>query len=188
MDNVKVFLAEGFEEVECLTAVDILRRGGLTVSMVSVTGSLWVTGAHGISIKADVLFENAVNDKADILVLPGGMPGAKHLQEHKKLGALLVSEANKKTLIGAICAAPAVLGRLHLLEGKRACCYPGFEGELLGAEVLKEPVVVDERIITSRGMGTAIAFSLALLKQIKGEAQAKQVADSILYSEGSKTV
>ena len=159
MAKVCVFTADGFEEIEGLTVVDLLRRAGAEVLMVSVGEGLTVRGSHDIELKADVLFEEAEYGDADILVLPGGMPGTLNLRNHEKLCALLKEFAAKDKKIAAICAAPMILGELGILKGKRATCYPGFEEKLFGAEVCTERVVRDGNLTTSRGLGTAISFA-----------------------------
>ncbi|MGN0400213.1 MAG: DJ-1 family glyoxalase III [Blautia sp.] len=181
MANVCVFFANGFEEVEGLTVVDLLRRAGEAVSMVSISDSLYVTGSHGIQIKADSLFEQAECEKADLLVLPGGMPGTLHLGEHKGLCELLVKFNNEGKKVAAICAAPGVLGANGILKGRKATCYPGCEDKLKGAVLCTEEVVRDGNVTTSRGVGTAIAFGLELIAQLEGEVKAHQIKKSIVY-------
>lgn len=181
MKKVSVFFADGCEEIEALTVVDILRRAGVCTEMVSVTGELKVTGAHNIGIQTDVLFEGAGFSDAEMLVLPGGMPGTLHLQEHEGLRALLCAYHEKNKYVAAICAAPSVLGGLGILEGRKACCYPSFEEKLLGAEVVMEPVVRDGNVITGRGMGTAIPFALKLTEALYGSEKAEEIRKSILF-------
>jgi 4-methyl-5(b-hydroxyethyl)-thiazole monophosphate biosynthesis len=181
MAKVYIFLANGFEEVEGLTAVDLLRRAGIDITTVSVTGEPFITGSHQIIIKADALFAEVDFADADMLVLPGGMPGTKHLSEHEGLDQLLKEFCAKGKKVSAICAAPSVLGSKGLLKGKKATCFPGFEVALLGAHIKNEVVVVDGNFITSKGLGTAIDFSLAIIKSIKGEAEASNIAKTIQY-------
>lgn len=181
MAKVYIFLAEGFEEIEALTVVDLLRRAGIDINTVSVSGSLQVTGSHRICVTADTLFENTKFDDADMLVLPGGMPGTMHLMEHAGLDSLLRKFCAEKKNIAAICAAPSVLGSKGFLEGKNATCYPGFEDKLTGSNVKNDDVVVDGNIITSRGMGTAIDFSLAIISKLSGENKAREIANKIVY-------
>lgn len=180
MAQVYVFLAEGFEEVEGLTVVDILRRAGIETEMVSIGESLNVKGSHGITVTADRLFELPSLRDGEMYVLPGGMPGTRHLAAHEGLSVLLkqMNAAEKK--LAAICAAPSVLGGLGLLKGQKAACYPGFEEKLVGAEVVRTPVVISGNVTTSRGMGTAIAFALALTAQLKDEKTAKEIQKSII--------
>lgn len=182
MDKVYVFLAEGFEEIEGLTVVDILRRAGVETVMVSVNGQIMVKGSHGIVTAADRVFEDGGFEDGVMFVLPGGMPGTRYLGAHEGLCALLKEKAAQGCRIAAICAAPSVLGGLGLLEGHQAVCYPGFEEMLNGAEVLSDPVAVSGNITTSRGMGTAIPFALALTAQLVGEEKAENLAKSILFA------
>lgn len=180
MKKIYIFLADGFEEVEALTTVDLLRRAGGDVHMVSVSGDLCVHGAHGIDVKADCLFEDAT-DKADMLILPGGMPGTLHLKEHSGLTSLLKSYHESGRFIAAICAAPTVFGHLGLLTGRKACCYPGMESGLTGADVVFDPVAVDGNMITSRGVGTAIPFALTLIETLFGSEKSEEIKASIVF-------
>lgn len=181
MDKIYIFLAEGFEEIEGLTVVDLLRRAKLDITMVSMTQALAVTGSHGIQITADAAFEEVDYTDAGMYVLPGGMPGTLNLGNHEGLVTLLKKAHAENRKIAAICAAPSVLGTSGILEGKKAVCYPGFEDKLTGAEVSEDPVAVDGNIITSRGMGTAIEFSLAIITEFLGEEEAQRIAASIIY-------
>ncbi len=181
MAKVYIFMANGFEEIEGLTVVDLLRRANIEIVMVSITEDLYVTGSHQIMVKTDVLFESVDFSDGDMLVLPGGMPGTKYLAEHVGLDELLKKFQGKGKKLAAVCAAPSVLGSKGLLKGKNATCYPGFEDALLGAHVKNDVVVMDGNIITSRGMGTAIDFSLAIIKSISGEAEAEKIANAIQY-------
>lgn len=181
MKKVYLFLANGFEEVEGLTVVDLLRRAGIECLTVSITGKIPVTSSHNIAIHADRLFEDGPLSDADMLVLPGGMPGTSSLLAHEGLRSLLLSYAADKKYIAAICAAPSVLGANGLLNGKRATCYPGFEQKLTGAAFSKDNVVIDGNIITSRGLGTAIEFALALITTLTDTHMATEVATSIQY-------
>lgn len=177
-----VFLADGFEEIEGLTVVDLLRRAGVLVTTVSVTGQSLVHGAHGIDVQADRLFEEVSCEEQDLLVLPGGMPGTLHLEQHEGLRKVLEKAWDSQQLLAAICAAPSVFGKLGFLKGKKATSYPGFEEALEGAEYLTEEVVQDGRIITSRGLGTAIPFALVLIQNLFDEEKAKEIQESIIYS------
>lgn len=181
MSRVYVFLADGFEEIEGLTVVDLLRRAGIETEMVSIMGRKNVQGSHGIEIMADGLFEAHDYRDAQMLVLPGGMPGTKHLGAHEGLRGLLEEHYQKGTMLAAICAAPSVLGNLGFLKDKMAVCYPGFEDQLLGAKVCQENVAVDGNVITSRGMGTAIDFSLKLVEKLKDLKTAEGLAEGIIY-------
>jgi 4-methyl-5(b-hydroxyethyl)-thiazole monophosphate biosynthesis len=169
MAKVYEFLATGFEELEALAPVDILRRGGQEVITVSVTGSLFVESSHGVTVKADLLFEDTDLGDADLLLLPGGMPGSKNLNVHEGVRAALTSHAAKKRLIGAICAAPMVLGSLGLLQGRRATCSPGFEIYLTGAEYTAELVTEDGNIITGEGPAASMPYAYALLARFIDE-------------------
>lgn len=182
MANVYVFTADGFEEIEGLTVVDLMRRAGAPVQMVSISDGLAVKGSHGIEIKADTFFEDVDFGQADLLVLPGGMPGTLHLGEHQGLTKLLTETAAQGKRVAAICAAPSVLGGLGLLKGKRAVCYPGFEDKLTGAQVGTEEVVTDGNITTSRGLGTAIPFALELISLLFGQEKAEEIGASVIYS------
>ena len=181
MKQVCVFLADGFEEIEGLTVVDLLRRAGIEVTTVSITSEHAIHGAHGIDVRADKLFEDMIFEEQDMLVLPGGMPGTLNLGKHKGLEALLRKFYQREKYIGAICAAPSVLGRYGFLNGREATSYPGFEETLEGAEILEDAVVVSDYIITSRGMGTAIPFSLALIEELVGKEKADEIGKSIIY-------
>lgn len=181
MAKVVLMLAEGFEEIEGLTVVDLLRRAQVEIHMVSITGNLFVTGSHGIVVKADTLLNEETFDETDMVVLPGGMPGTKYLGEHQEVISLLKEFHEKEKYLAAICAAPSVLGLNGLLEGKRATCFPDFRDKLIGATIIDEKTVVDGKVITSKGMGTAIDFSLELIKVLKGEETAENIGKSIQY-------
>ncbi len=181
MKKVCVFFAEGFEEIEALTVTDLLRRAGADVRNVSVTGAKRVTGSHGIAVETDELFEQTDCTDADILVLPGGMPGTLNLQAHKGLEELLRKCYAQGTYLAAICAAPTVFAAFGFLKGRRACCYPSMEEKLEGAAVCTEPVVKDGTIITSRGLGTAIPFALELTALLYGKEKAEEIGKSVVY-------
>lgn len=186
MAKVYIFLAEGFEEIEALTVVDMLRRAEVDIVTISMTGNMLVTGSHKITIVTEALFGNFDYSDADMLVLPGGMPGTKNLEEHQGLDELLKEFAAKQKQIAAICAAPRVMGNKGLLQGKNAICYPGNEEALLGAQLINKDVVVDGNIITSKGMGTAVDFSLAIIRKLKGEEEAIRIAAQIQYTHYSE--
>lgn len=181
MSDVLIFFAEGLEEIEGLTVVDMLRRADISIDIVSITGSLNVTGSHGITVKADKLFEDVSFKDVKMLVLPGGFPGTTNLKAHEKLGIKLKEFAAAGKYVAAICAAPTVLGALGILNGKQGTCYPGHEAELTGCMTRQEPVVVDGNIITSRGMGTAILFSAELISVLKDRAAAEDLLKKIVY-------
>lgn len=181
MSKVYVFFAEGFEEIEALTVVDMLRRVKIETVMVSVGTDKTVMGAHNIPVVTDGLFAEFSYEDGAMAVLPGGMPGTNHLMVHEELKKLLLSYHEAKKYLAAICAAPSVLGMNGLLEGRHATCYPGFEDKLLGAKVLPDAVVMDGTIITSRGMGTAISFGAALVSVLAGEETAEELLKAIQY-------
>ena len=178
---VYVHFADGFEEVEAMTIVDLLRRAGIETETVSVTGRLPVMGAHGVKVVTDILFEDAVYADCELIVLPGGMPGASNLDAHEGLREKIYSFHNQGKRLAAICAAPLVLGHAGVLEGKKATCYPGFEKELEGAELKEDAVVSDSGVITSRGPATAMAFALTIIKELKGKEAADEIAAGLLY-------
>lgn len=181
MKKIAIFFAEGFEEIEALTVVDLCRRAGITADMVSVTHSLHVTGSHGISVVMDKMLVEVDFDELDMLVLPGGMPGTLNLKKVPALMEQVKAFAESGKYIAAICAAPSVFGSLGLLKGKNACCYPGFEEELVGANVSLASYEVDNNIITSRGMGCAIDFSLAIISALVGTEKAEEISTGIIY-------
>lgn len=173
---IYLFLADGFEEVEAITPVDYIRRCGLEISTVGVTGKK-VKGAHGITIAADrTIDEFDPQSENDMIILPGGLDGTNNLRSNDKV-IESIKNFNIKSSIAAICAAPSILGELNLLNGKKACCYPGFEYSLKGAQISFDAVVTDGNIITSRGAGTASQFSFAIIKYLLG----KEKADEILH-------
>lgn len=179
MSKVYIFLAEGFEEVEALMTVDIVRRAGIPMEMVSVTGKRKVKSSHEITIEADRLYEEIQPEEAAMLVLPGGMPGTRNLALHQELCKQLRAFHKEGKPLAAICAAPSVLGANGILEGKRATCYPGFEKELTGARVAEEACVVDENIITARGLGAAAEFGLAIVEKLAGSEKAAEIRTQI---------
>ena len=183
MKQVYVMLANGFEEIEALTVVDILRRGDVKTATVSITEEKKVVSSHGIVVEADLCFSEMKEEDAEAIVLPGGMPGTINLKEKQELMDMLTRRYEKKQLIAAICAAPGlILGDLGMLEGRNATCYPAIAEYMKGANYQKEEQVVqDEFLITACGMGAAIPFSLKILEVLKGKEVAKQVQESILY-------
>lgn len=181
MKKVAVLLADGFEEIEALTAVDILRRGRIYVDTISITDDYMVRGAHGINVQTEDLFEEVDFREFDMLVLPGGMPGTSNLEAHEGVRKLVREYCEAGRYVGAICAAPGILGGMGLLKGRRAACYPSVEEKLSGAVIAKVPVVQDGQIITSRGMGTAIEFGLKLVEVLTDKAKADEIAESIIY-------
>ena len=175
---IYLFLANGFEEIEALAPLDLLRRAGCDVTTVGIGGDV-IRGAHGITVHADVpdvMFSDA---RPEMVILPGGMPGAKNLDESRVVDVALKAAARTNAYIAAICAAPMVLGHRGLLEGKRATCYPGFEKELTGAILSPEKVVTDGRTVTAAGMGVAVDFGLELVALLKGAAVAEELRRAI---------
>lgn len=180
MKKAFVFFAEGFEEIEALTIVDVLRRAEIPVVQVSVTSKKEVAGAHGITIIADALFEEVNFNDSEILILPGGMPGSSNLQAHEGLAKVIQEKEQNQEALAAICAAPMVLGQLGVLKGKEAVCYPGFEDQLIDAQIKSDSCIQSGNVITGRGPGAALDFSLKLVETIKGKAAADQLAEGML--------
>ena len=175
METIYVFLAEGFEEVEALTPVDVLRRGGLDVKTVSMNKQKTVKGAHNVPVECDVLFEDASFGNAAMLILPGGLPGATNLNAHEGLRKLIQDMNASQKPLAAICAAPMVYGELGLLEGKKATCYPGFDKFLKGAEYTASLVEQDGNFITGKGPGASMAFAFAILEHFCGKEKADEL-------------
>ncbi|MCM1161105.1 MAG: DJ-1/PfpI family protein [Roseburia sp.] len=183
MNKVCVFFGTGFEEIEALTVVDLLRRAAIDVSMVSITGEKGVESSHKVLVETDMLLEEVDFSQVKMIVLPGGMPGTKNLEACKLLMEQVERFYEEGKYLSAICAAPSILGHRGMLKGRNACSYPDFESHLEGAKVTKNPVEISEHIITSRGMGTAIEFGLAIVARMKGEDTAKELADKIIYKQ-----
>lgn len=181
MKKVCVLLADGFEEIEALTTVDLLRRAKIYVDTVSITEEYTVHGAHGINVQTEDLFEEVNFAEADMVVLPGGIPGTPNLDAHEGVRRVVNDFFQEGKYVAAICAAPTVLGNLGILKGKRITCYPSVENQIQGAAITRVPVVADGNIITSRGVGTAIDFALKLIEILSGDEKAKEIADAILY-------
>ena len=194
-NNVLVMLADGFEEIEALTVVDLLRRAGIEVKTVSIYGGLskrpsnTVKGARGISVNADISIDDtfmneALSSDLSLVVLPGGMPGTLNLKEDKNVEKLVMDQYGKGKYVAAICAAPTVFGSYGILEGKKATCYPGMEDRLIGATAVTDgtTVVVDSNVITSRGLGTAVDFSLKIIEILKDKATADKIGISVVYN------
>ena len=176
MAKVYVFMADGFEDVEALIPIDVLRRGGVEVVTVSTTDFPLVESAHGVNIEADLQFEQVDTSDADLILLPGGMPGAANLFAHEGVCKAVCEQAAAGKKVGAICAAPAVvLAQLGLLDGKKATCYPGFEKDLTGAVPTGEGVVHDGKIVTAKGAGVCVEFGLKLAELVVS----KEVSDSV---------
>lgn len=179
MQKVAVMLADGFEEVEALTVVDIVRRVGITCDMFSISGEE-VKGAHDIVVKADKLISDEIKEY-DVIVLPGGMPGATNLRDNEEVIKLVKYFNNNNKIIGAICAAPIILGKADIIEGKNVTSYPGFEKELSKGNYLEEHVVVDGNIITSRGPATAMLFAYKILELLQCD-KWKNLSEGMLFN------
>jgi 4-methyl-5(b-hydroxyethyl)-thiazole monophosphate biosynthesis len=183
MSQALIFLGTGYEEVEMLTVVDMLRRAGISIDMVSITGSKEVTSSHNVTIVADKLLEEADFEQAQMLILPGGIPGTPNLRACEPLCARLQSFAAEGKWVAAVCAAPTVLGELGILKDKKATCYPSFKDKLATGDYVKKPVVVDDHVITSRGMGTCIDFGGAIIEALKDKESADSVKQAIIYND-----
>ena len=181
MAKVYEFLATGFDDIEALIPLDIMRRAGVDFKTVSITGDLYVESAHGVSIKADMLIEDADMSDADLIVLPGGLPGATNLNAHNGVKKAIIEQNARGKMIGAICAAPMVLGGIGLLQGRRATCYPGFEKYLEGAEYTHELCTVDGNITTGEGPAAALPYAYTLLAALTDRQTADQVAEGMMY-------
>ena len=180
--KVYVFLADGFEDVEALIPVDVLRRGGVDVTTVSISDFPLVRSAHGVNIEADIMFEQGDFSDADLIFLPGGMPGASNLFDHKGVCKAVVDQFATGRKVAAICAAPAVvLGQLGLLEGKKATCYPGFEHLIDGATYTADLVTVDGNVTTAEGPAAAFPFAYELLAQLVDKQTADQIAEGMRF-------
>lgn len=179
MRRACVLLANGFEEIEALTVVDVLRRAGVDVKMLSLSGRR-VTGAHDIAVVADQTLAAAAAETWDAVVLPGGMPGSDTLRKNARVRALVRSQFESGRLVAAICAAPMALAAAGILRGRRATCYPGCEGELDGAKVVRQRVVSDRNVVTSRGPGTALEFALVLAEKLAGKKTASTLRKGML--------
>ncbi|BCS85551.1 thiazole biosynthesis protein ThiJ [Prevotella herbatica] len=183
MAKVYEFLADGFEEIEGLAPVDILRRGGVDIKTVSITGSELVETSHGVTIKADLKFEDISNfDDADMMLLPGGMPGATNLNNHKLLKKALLEQNAKGKRIGAICAAPMVLGGLGLLKNKKATCSPGFQKYMIDAHYTAELFQIDGNIITGEGPAATLPYAYKILSFFVGEKATEDLQEKMQYA------
>jgi 4-methyl-5(b-hydroxyethyl)-thiazole monophosphate biosynthesis len=174
--NVLVPVADGTEEIEAVTIIDVLRRAGAQVTVASV-GDLQITASRGVKLVADTLIVDCVDRTYDLVVLPGGIPGAEHLRDDGSLKKILLRQHSDGRLLGAICAAPAVVLQAHgLLQGRQATCHPAFEQHLSDASSVQSSVVVDQGCVTSRGPGTAMTFSLTLVELLFGKQKRQEVA------------
>ncbi len=175
-----IFLADGFEMIEALTPADILSRAGQTVKLVAVGDRLATVSTHGVKVEADMTLKDVNPAAGDLLILPGGMPGAENLYASERLCEMIRGHMQKGGRTAAICAAPMILGRLGLLYRRKATCYPGFEKELKGAFVTPGSVVRDGNLLTARGMGVALPFALEAAAMLAGEARARAIAASVM--------
>ena len=180
MSKIGIFFGEGYEEIEALTVVDLCRRAEIEVEMVSIADTDSVAGSHGILVKMDKKLSEACFDSYDMIVLPGGMPGTKNLEACEPLMEQVDRFYADGKWIAAICAAPSIFGHRGILKGRKACCYPSFESHLEGASVSREAVEIDGNVITSRGMGTAIRFGLAIVSVFNGNQAADILSKSII--------
>ena len=176
---IAILLADGFEEIEALTPLDILRRAGLDVKTVAI-GSKIAVGSHKIPVICDLFASEVAPNEVSLLILPGGMPGTTNLDASDFTDTLISAVSKNGGRIAAICAAPLILGKRGLLEGKEAVCYPGFENELKGAKISKKSVVTDGKITTAKGMGVALEFSLELVRLILGEKESDDISSSVM--------
>lgn len=181
MGKICVFLADGVEEIEALTVVDICRRADVPVAMVSITGNRTITSSHHVVFQAEELIEDVEFEQVDMIVLPGGMPGTLHLEDCQLLMEQVESFHRQGKYLSAICAAPSIFGHRGMLKGRRACSYPDFESHLDGAEVSQNPVEICDHFITSRGMGTATEFALSIVERMKGHECAENIRRKIIY-------
>ena len=183
MKKIYVFAAQGLEEIECLTQVDLLRRAGMEVVVCAVGGDRTIRGSHDIVFQADARIEDTDLKDADAFILPGGMPGTLNLAADQTLAGALKAAQGTETLICAICAAPRVLGGLGLLAGHTATCYPGNEEYLTGAVTTKNEVEVSGQFVTGRSAGCAIAFGLKIIELMLGKEQSDRIRDSIIFHQ-----
>lgn len=182
MKTICIFLAEGFEISEAMLPLDILRRGGLDVRTVSVTGNKTVTSSHGVAVVADTLFEEINEEDIEMIVLPGGLPGATNLDEHAGLDKLIMNFAAQSKPMAAICAAPLVYGKRGLLKGKKATCYPGFDKFLEGAEYTGNIVEVSGNFILGKGPAAAAPFGFAILEKLVGVEKVNEIKKGMLFA------
>ena len=184
MKTAIVILAPGFEEIEAITVIDLLRRAEVNVTTASIDKKN-ITGSHDITVTVDILLKDFPKSEFDIVILPGGQPGTKNLKESKLVIDLLKNQSANNKWIAAICAAPTVLEKAGLITGKKVTSYPSEEGEFVRSEYRTENVVLDGNIITSRAVGTAIEFSIFLIKMLSGEEKANDIAFKILFQKSS---
>ena len=176
---IAILLADGFEEIEALTPLDILRRAGLNVKTVAI-GSKIAIGSHGIPVVCDITSDEVNLSEVTMVIFPGGMPGSLNLDASPFSDKIIKAVAENNGRIAAICAAPLILGRRGLLKDKEAVCYPGFEKELIGAKISALSVITDGNITTAKGMGVALPFALELVSLICGKDKAREISESVM--------
>ena len=185
MSRIAIFFSEGYEEIEALTVVDLCRRAKLEIDMVGIAGEMVVTGSHGISVKMDKTLQELDFSAYDMLVLPGGLRGTQGLESCESLMKQIDSFYGAGRDIAAICAAPSIFGHRGILKDRNACSYPDFESHLEGAKVSKNPVECSDHVMTSRGMGTAMDFGLAIVERFCGKERRDALAKQIVYRDGA---
>ncbi|APH14042.1 DJ-1 family protein [Clostridium sporogenes] len=181
MTKILVFIAEGFEEIEALTVVDVLRRANIQCDMCSITSNKEIKGAHNILVNVDKTLEEIKSNEYNALVIPGGMPGATNLRDNNKLIDLVKEFNRDKKLIAAICAGPIVLSKANIIKGKEVTSYPGFEEDLKEGLYNKDLVVQDGNIITSRGPSAAMYFAFKILENLKKDSVKEIKEDMLLH-------
>ena len=180
MKKIAVHLAEGYEEIEAISIIDVLRRADFSVTIISISEKLEVEGSHGVKIIADKSFKEVDYELIDMIILPGGMPGAANLNEHLGLREQILNFNESKKMLAAICAAPLVFGNLGILKNKKATCYPGYENQLHGAIATGEDIEVSENIITGKGAGVAIDFALKIVEILKNKKFADELGKKMI--------
>lgn len=182
MAKVYQFIADGSEEIEALTVVDVLRRAGVEIKTVSITGSKTAVLSHGVKIECDLAIEEADLSDADMLLLPGGLPGATNLNDHEGVRTAMLQQYQSGRKVGAICAAPLVLGGLGILQGKKATCYPGFEDQMTGAEYTADIYTVDGNVITGCGPAATLPYSYAILEMLGYTDEASALREGMMFN------
>lgn len=183
MAKVYEFIANGSEEIEALTVVDVLRRAGVEIKTVSITGAKEVSLSHGVKMECDLTIEQCDFSDADMLLLPGGLPGATNLNEHEGVRKAMLAQYNAGKKVGAICAAPLVLGSLGILQGKKATCYPGFEDQMTGAEYTAEVFTIDGNVITGCGPAATLPYSYAILEMLGYNNEALALKEGMMFNK-----
>ena len=178
---IYILLAEGFEETEALVTFDMLKRANLSVQLVSITEDKTVKGSHGISINCDITEKEMVLEEMEMLVLPGGKQGVDNLDEFIRIDDIINYTRDKNRYFAAICAAPSIIGKRSVLEGKKATCYPGFEKYLLGAKIVAKKAVVDGKAITANGAGSVFEFFFAIIEELCGKDAVKKIKNDIRF-------